>query len=426
MKEIPMLTQEQLGLSKLTRRQFLKLTTGAVVVGATANLLSFDEIAQAAIDRPLPSGTPILIILTLYGGNDGLNTVIPYKDPLYFSSRPDISYTAETMLPLDAELALNPSMVGIKSLWDQNKVAIIRGVGYPKPDRSHFSSMAKWQTASPEKNINTGWLGRWLDSQPLDPMLAISLGSVLPPMLVGSKISGSALPLGGLVIPRGTLASQCAKLSRPERGDSKLMAAAATSMRNLFSLSSSVTPILKSEPPAVTDDLPTINGGNAGGDNNLSQQLDVVAKLISAGSPTKIWSVSLGGFDTHANEANAQAQLLGVVSSSLTKFMSQLKSTTRSNDVTILVYSEFGRRVKGNASEGTDHGTSGPMFIIGEKIKGGFYGDQPSLSNLIDGDLAVTTDFRDVYATVLESILKSPPEQTLGKWHGRINFLKSS
>jgi uncharacterized protein (DUF1501 family) len=424
MKETPILSPEQLGVSKFTRRQFLKFTTGAALVGATAKFLTFDEIAQAAIDRPLPSGTPILIIVTLYGGNDGLNTIIPYKDSLYFSSRPDISYSAETMLPLDAELALNPSMGGIKALWDQNKVAIIRGVGYPKPDRSHFSSMAKWQTASPEKNINTGWLGRWLDSQPVDPMLAISLGSVLPPMLVGSKISGSALPLGGLVIPKGTLASQCIKLSNQDRTDSKLMAAAATSMRNLFSLSSSVTPILQAPAKEVTADLPTVNGGNAGGDSNLTQQLDVVSKLISAGSPTKIWSVSLGGFDTHANEANAQAQLLGVLSSSLTKFTNQLKATTRANDITILVYSEFGRRVKGNASEGTDHGTSGPVFVIGEKIKGGFYGDQPSLSKLIDGDLAVTTDFRDIYSTVIESILKSPAEQTLGKWPGRINFLK--
>jgi uncharacterized protein (DUF1501 family) len=282
--------------------------------------------------------------------------------------------------------------------------------------------MAKWQTASPDKHINSGWLGRWLDSQPEDPMLAISLGSVLPPMLAGTKISGSALPLGGLVIPKGTLASQCIQLSKPARADSKLMAAAATSMRNLFSVSTSIQPILKAPIPIAVD-LPTVNGGNAGGDSNLSQQLDVVAKLIAADSPTKVWSVSLGGFDTHANEANAQAELLGVVSTSLTRFMSQLKSTSRQSDVTVMVYSEFGRRVKGNASQGTDHGTAGPMFLIGEKVKGGFYGDQPSLSKLVDGDLAVTTDFRDVYATVLEAVLKSPPEQTLGKWSGRTNFL---
>jgi len=376
----------------LTRRRFLQLTSGAVALGVAAPLLSIKEIAQAAIDRPLPPGTPILVIVTLYGGNDGLNTVIPYTDPIYFSSRPDISYKPETLLPLDSELALNPSMKGIKALWDEKKVAIVRGVGYPNPDRSHFSSMAKWQTASPTKNINTGWLGRWIDTQAVDPMVAISLGSVLPPLLAGAKRSGSALPLGG------------------------------TSMRNLFSISTNVQPLLKKPAPTPID-LPTINGGNAGGDSNLAQQLDVVAKLIAAGSPTKVWSVSLGGFDTHANEANAQAELLGAVSDSLSRFMGQLKTTTRSNDVTVMVYSEFGRRVVGNGSQGTDHGTSGPMFMIGNSVKGGFYGEQPSLKNLYKGDLAVTTDFRDVYATVIEKVLKSPVEPTLGKWAGRINFL---
>lgn len=409
-------------MDTVSRRKFLKLTSGAAIVGATSNLLSLDQIAAAAINRPLAADTPILVVVTLYGGNDGLNTLIPFKDPIYFSSRPEISYKAEAMLPLDADLALNPSMTGIKALWDLGKVAIIRGVGYPKPDLSHFSSMAKWQTASPDRHISSGWLGRWLDSQSEDPMLAISLGSVLPPMLAGTKLSGSALPLGGLVIPKGALAMQCIQLSKSARADSKLMAAAATSMRNLFNLSTSITPILKSPAP-VAPDLPTINGGNAGGDSNLTQQLDVVAKLIAAGSPTKVWSVSLGGFDTHANEANAQAELLGVVSYSLARFMNQLKSTTRLNDVSVMVYSEFGRRVKGNASQGTDHGTAGPMFVIGEKVKGGFYGDQPSLSKLVNGDLAITTDFRDVYATVLESILKSPAEQTLGKWSGRTAFL---
>jgi len=406
----------------LTRRKFLQLTSGAVALGVAAPLLSIKEIAQAAIDRPLPPGTPILVIVTLYGGNDGLNTVIPYTDPIYFSSRPDISYKPETLLPLDSELALNPSMKGIKALWDEKKVAIVRGVGYPNPDRSHFSSMAKWQTASPTKNVNTGWLGRWIDTQAVDPMLAISLGSVLPPLLAGAKRSGSALPLGGLVIPKGSLAAECLMLSKSSKSDSKLMAAAATSMRNLFSISTNVQPLLKKPAPTPID-LPTINGGNAGGDSNLAQQLDVVAKLIAAGSPTKVWSVSLGGFDTHANEANAQAELLGAVSDSLSRFMGQLKTTTRSNDVTVMVYSEFGRRVVGNGSQGTDHGTSGPMFMIGNSVKGGFYGEQPSLKNLYKGDLAVTTDFRDVYATVIEKVLKSPVEPTLGKWAGRINFL---
>jgi uncharacterized protein (DUF1501 family) len=411
-------------MDTVTRRKFLQLTAGAVAVGAAAPLLSIDEIATAAVNRPLAAGTPIVVMVTLYGGNDGLNTVIPFTDPLYYSSRPEISYKAENMLPLDAELALNPAMKGLKSLWDQKKVAIVRGVGYPNPDRSHFSSMAKWQTASPEKHINTGWLGRWIDTQAEDSMLAISLGSVLPPLFAGAKRSGSVLPLGGLVIPKGSVATNCMQLAKVSRADNSLMAAAATSMRNLFSVSSTVQPILKAPAPVAVD-LPVVNGGNAGGDSNLAQQLDVVAKLIAAGSPTKVWSVSLGGFDTHANEANAQAVLLGAVSDSISRFISQMKSTSRSADVTVVVYSEFGRRVAGNGSQGTDHGTSGPMFIVGDKVNGGFYGDQPSLKNLVNGDLAVTTDFRDVYATILESLLKSPVEPVLGKWSGRTKFLKA-
>lgn len=412
-------------MDTITRRKFLQLTTGVVTIGACSPLINLNQIAVAATDRPLPTGTPILVVVTLYGGNDGLNTVIPYTDPLYFSSRPQLSYKAETVLPLDAELALNPSMGQLKALWDQKKVAVIRGVGYPKPDYSHFSSMAKWQSGVPDRQVKSGWLGRWIDSQPTDPMLAISLGSVLPPMLVGAKKSGSALPLGGLKIPKGSIETNCLQLCAPSPNQSKLMAAAADSMRDLFSISSKVTPILKSEVP-MSAELPTINGGNAGGDNNLAQQLDVVAKLIAAGSPTKVWSVSLGGFDTHANEADAQAKLLGIVSGSVARFQNQLKLTSRQNDVTVLVYSEFGRRVVGNGSQGTDHGTSGPVFVVGNRVNGGFYGDQPSLSKLIKGDLAVTTDFRDVYATLIERVLNSTPEQTLGKWDGRINFMKSA
>jgi uncharacterized protein (DUF1501 family) len=151
----------------------------------------------------------------------------------------------------------------------------------------------------------------------------------------------------------------------------------------------------------------------------LSQQLDIVAKLVTAGAPTRVWSVSLGGFDTHADEKGAQSILLGVVSQGISKFMSQMRASNRSKDVVVLVYSEFGRRVRGNASDGTDHGTSGPVFLLGEKVKGGFYGEQPSLTNLKNDDLAVTTDFRDIYASVLEKVLSTPAEKILGNWKGR-------
>ena len=422
MNEKPMMSCNQLGMHRVTRRQFLKYSG---VSAAASSFLSLDDVANAAITRPLPMGTPILVVVTLYGGNDGLNTVIPYLDSAYYSARPGLNYKPETLLPLSDGLALNASMTGIKKLWDEKKVAIVRGVGYPKPDRSHFSSMSIWQTGSPQERINTGWLGRWLDSQPVDPLSAISLGSVLPPLLAGKKQSGSALPLGGLILPNGALAKAYSRLSVPSQSDSPLMAAAATSMRNLFNVSGNITSVLV-KPAPLADDLPTVSGGNAGGDSNLTQQLNIVSKLISAGSPTKVWSVSLGGFDTHANEANAQALLLGTVSESISKFLTQLKPSGRDKDVTVMLYSEFGRRVKANGSDGTDHGTAGPMFLVGERVQGGFYGDQPSLSKLIDGDLAITTDFRDVYSSILENVLLSPAEKYLAGWSGRVNALRKN
>jgi len=402
-------------MDTLSRRKFLSLTAGAAA-GTAAAVLSLDEIAQAAISRPLPVGTPILVVVTLYGGNDGLNTVVPYQDSIYQSSRPDISLAAKDVLPLGDGLGLNSTMVGFKTLWDQKKLAIVRGVGYPKFDRSHFSSMAIWQSGAPVTHTQTGWIGRWLDTQPRDPMNAISLGSVLPPLLAGVKNVGSVLPLGGLVVPTGDVARRFKLMARPSTEDSPLAAVAASNLSDLFSIKKEITPILK-KPAPLPDELPSAIGSNFGGDTSLSQQLDLVAKLISASAPTRVWSVSLGGFDTHADELKSQSALVGNVSTAVTKFMSQIHSTSRRDDVTVLVYSEFGRRVKANGSHGTDHGTSGPVFVMGGKIKGGqFYGDQPSLSNLKDGDLAVTTDFRDIYGSILQNVLNQDESRVLSNW----------
>lgn len=407
-------------MDTISRRHFLKLTAA---VGLSAPLLSLEQIASEAALRPLAPGTPILVVITLYGGNDGLNTVVPVKEPLYQSLRNGIAYSENEVLPLGDDLYLNGAMGGIKSLWDQNKVAIVRGVGYPEFDRSHFTSMAIWQSASPKKTEKSGWIGRYLDTQAYDPLRAINIGSVLPPLMVGSKIVGSSLPLGGLKLPNAKLSKSCEMVSRPSASDSKLMAQAAASVRNLISLSSDITPVLK-EPAPSASELPTIDGGNAGGDTALSQQLEIIAKLIAAGSPTKVWTASLGGFDTHANEKGSQSVLLGTVSASVSKFLGQLKNTVYGKDVTVMIYSEFGRRVVANASDGTDHGTSGPVFLIGDRVAGGFYGDQPSLRNLTKDDLAVTTDFRDVYATVADKVLGVEGERVLNNWKGRVSLLR--
>lgn len=409
-------------MDTISRRRFLQLV-GSGAAGAAAARLTLADIAHAAISNPLPLNTPILVVVTLYGGNDGLNTVIPYNDPLYYSNRPEISYGVGDVLALDEQLALNKSMTGMKTLWDQKRLAIVRGVGYPQPDHSHFRSMAIWQSASPVEAQASGWVGRWLDGQRPNPMLAINLGSVIPPLMAGERRVGSALPLGGLVIPTGTLATECQMLSKPSYEDGPLQALAASSMSDLFNLSNQIASELKKPAPTPAD-LPTIQGGNAGGNSNLAQQLDVVAKLIAAGAPTRVWSVSLGGFDTHADEKGAQSVLIGSVSDSLTRFLSQIRSTNRAKDVVVLMYSEFGRRVRGNASQGTDHGTAGPVFVMGERVSGGFYGEQPSLNQLNAGDLAVTTDFRDIYATLIEGLLATPADAVLGKWSGRTPLLK--
>jgi uncharacterized protein (DUF1501 family) len=411
-------------MDTLTRRRFLQMS-GAGAIAAVAASFSFEDIAQAGRIKPLPAGTPILVIVTLYGGNDGLNTVVPYLDPIYQSSRPGISIGASGVLDIGDGLGLNSSMTGFKSLWDQKKLAIVRGVGYPFPDFSHFTSMSIWQTGSPKDHLSSGWIGRWLDSQPHDPMNAIGLGSVLPPLLAGVREVGSVLPLGGLVIPTGAFGIECQKLSLRSFSDNPLTAVAAKSMSDLFKLSATVTPILKGPAP-VPDDPIIPSGSNLGGDTSLSQQLDVVAKLITANAPTRVWAVSLGGFDTHADEVNSQTSLLATVSNSISRFLSQMHATGRADDVVVMVYSEFGRRVHANASQGTDHGTAGPVFLAGNRIKGGFYGDQPSLNKLVGGDLAVTTDFRDVYSSMLQDVLKTDSSKVIPGWSTKLEVVKSA
>ncbi len=403
-------------MKNITRRNFIKFTGASAV--AVAHSWSTNEFAHAAGPRPLPAGTPILVIVTLNGGNDGLNTVVPYLDPLYKSLRPRLAYKEDQVLPIGDGLALNGSMTGFKTFWDSKQLAIVRGVGYPNPDRSHFSSMASWHSAS-RTPIKTGWVGRWLETQPENPFLAISLGSTMPPLFQGEKRSGTVLPLSGLRTPSGMLAKDYANTSKKTKLDGQLSATAARSMRDLFTVADIVSPILKNPAPPAAD-LPTVIGGNAGGESNLGAQLDVAAKLIAAGVPTRVWSVSLGGFDTHANELSAQSLLLGTVSNSISKFMSQMRTIGRSRDVTIMVYSEFGRRVRANASDGTDHGTSGPVFIIGERVVGGFHGEQPPLNQLKDGDLAVTTDFRSVYGSVIEGVLYTPVDRVISGWNDRL------
>ena len=390
------------------RRQFLKYT-GAAGAATMAATLSMDEVAQAASVTPLPVGTPILVIVTLYGGNDGLNTVVPYLDPAYLSNRPDMSLDASEVLPLSDSLSLNGTMTGFQSLWAANKLAIVLGTSYPNPNLSHFSSMAIWQTASPVEEISSGWIGRYLDGLPRDPYRAIGIDSTLTPLLAGNNRVGSMVPIFGLNVPWGSLATQFESLARTSGQDPKLVADAAGSIADLFALGSILTPVLKNAPPTSA--------------SPLAQQLDVVANMITANVPTRVYSVSLNGFDTHADELSQQNVLVGQLSDAVTAFLTQVGTTPRADDVVVMVYSEFGRRVEANGGEGTDHGTSAPVFVAGNRVAGGFYGEQPSLTQLVQGDLAVVVDFRDVYASMLEDVLDTDAGKILNNWKTKVDNL---
>jgi uncharacterized protein (DUF1501 family) len=408
-----------------------------------------EEFLGSATPEGADSSAPVLVLVTLYGGNDGLNTVVPAWDKAYQAARPGLAYRPGEVLPLGEQLGLNPGMKGFKKLWDRKKLAIVRGVSYPRPDRSHFRSMSIWQTASPAHSVPSGWLGRWLDAQKDDdPLRAVSIGATLPPLLAGEKTAGAAIQLNGLNV-QAPWHTVCKELAQAQAGVHPLQARAAKSLGDLTTVATAFgkddepeddLPQDPAEPappkpldpcdkgtkrPAAKDRMEedAAKGASAGGQGQLGRQLAVVAKAITAGVPTRAYSVSLGGFDTHSNEKGTQSQLLGQMDRDISAFLDEIRTTPAGRRVVVAVYSEFGRRVKANASDGTDHGTAGPVFILGERVKGGFYGEQPSLRKLDNGDLYATTDFRDVYATLLERVLDTDPGKVLYGHNKTLDFI---
>ncbi len=404
----------RLPLDGLTRRTFLACSgvAGASAILAGAAGCTWLDVRRQAAENPLPTGTPVLVLVTLYGGNDGLNTLVPYADPAYAAARPGLAYHADEVLKLDDSFGLNPGLEGWHQLWQEQKLSIVRGVGYPKPNRSHFASMDIWQTGSPDSPATSGWIGRWLDAQQNpDPLLALSVGPTLPVLAVGEKRTAAALSVKEpAALP---LASALAELGKPDPADTHAAAEVAASYAALGKVRSDVVDHLKDVP--LHDEV--------GDDQSLLGQLQVVAKCILLGAPTRAYSVSLGGFDTHGGEKATQTAQLRTLDQAITAFRKALAGSARASDVVVMCYSEFGRRVKANASEGTDHGTAGDLFLIGDRVKAGYHGDAPSLTDLADGDLKATTDFRSVYAEVVQKVLASDPAQVVAKAPAQLGVL---
>jgi uncharacterized protein (DUF1501 family) len=403
-------------MDTITRRRFL--TASGVVAGAAlaagGTAYGLRDILDTAGRRDLGSKT--LVLVTLYGGNDGLNTVIPYADPAYAAARPQLAYRPDQVLRLDGAFGLNPAMTGLHRLYGEKRLAVVRGVGYPRPDRSHFRSMDIWQTGRPDHPEATGWLGRWLDAAGGDPRLAVSFEPVLPPLLAGATSAGATVPGGAVDLPRTITADLLDGLGAASAGESPAQARAAACFADLVRVRDLMADV------AGQDDDEETATGTGGAAAPLDAQLALVAKCVEAGASTRVYSVSLGGFDLHADEKTAQESQLAKVDKPLAAFADRMARTAAGRDVVVAVYSEFGRRVKANASDGTDHGTASSMFLLGADVPGGLYGEPPSLTDLDDGDLKHTTDFRDVYAMLLGDVLDGDPEKLLNGWAGRFDF----
>jgi uncharacterized protein (DUF1501 family) len=406
-------------MDTVTRRKFL-IASGvvggvALAGGATAFTLK-DVLATAGWDDK-PANAKTLVVVTLYGGNDGLNTLIPYADPAYAAARPGMTYAHDELLTLDDHFAMNPGMPGLHRLFHGGRLAIVRGVGYPKPDRSHFRSMDVWQSGQPDRPGTTGWLGRWLDTAGADPRLALSFEPVLPPLLAGATGAGATVPGGALALPGATDRARLAQLGAPDPGEPPARQRAAACFADLMRVQDLMDQVAEGAPDDEDGDRAeapaTATGGAA---PPLDQQLALVARCVEAGVATRVFSVSLGGFDLHADGRDAQRSQLAKLDGPLAAFAERMAG----RGVVVAVYSEFGRRVRANASDGTDHGTASDMFLLGDGVGGGLHGESPSLTDLDDGDLKYTVDFRDVYASLLAGVLGADPARILDGWTGRL------
>jgi uncharacterized protein (DUF1501 family) len=404
------------------RANFLKTTVGAMAAAPVMpHILLNSALAEKA--QALTSTDPILVVIQLAGGNDGLNTIVPYGSDLYYQDRPTIGVPRDKVIPIDNMVGFNPNLSGLKSLYDKGKVAILEDVGYPNSSRSHFEGSQIWETADTTTTQSTGWLGRWLDaslSSNSSPLSAIAIGAQLPMTLLARSAPVTAIQSVDTFKFLVDHTNSQLILSAYDRmygpADNSLPpymgiiraggADAATGVADLQAVNTKYTPSLKY--PATT----------------LGLELQFVAQMIMANLGTRVFHVSLGGFDDHVAEVNTHANLLKQFGDAVNAFYTDMEAQGKADQVVMMTFSEFGRRVKQNAGLGTDHGTASPLFVMGGKVKGGYFGTDPSLTNLdSNGDLLFGIDFRSVYATILDRWLNTNPDTILGGSFERLGFL---
>jgi uncharacterized protein (DUF1501 family) len=402
-----------------TRREFMRLGLGtSTLLACGASVPAFlARSAHVLAAEPKKNKERILVVVQLDGGNDGLNTVVPYRDPEYIKHRPRLYLPEKGLHKIDDRIALHPSLADFDKLLQRRQLTIVQSVGYPNPNRSHFESMAIWQTARLEPLADTpGSLARALDRQPLTPGsdsagLHIS-DTALPQALLGSQRHVPSL--ASLEQFRRRLGMAEGKTANAQRAALDQISAATQakpgSLLDFVERSTLIT-------HASSARLESI-GQTAAGDYpffTLAQRLKLIAQLIKAGLTTSIYYTQLGGFDTHADQLDVHGFLLRELSESLQAFLNEMNKAGEGKRIIVLVFSEFGRRLKENGSAGTDHGTAAPVFVLGEPVQGGLLGPYPNLQDLQDGDPKHAVDFRSIYATVLDRWLASDSTAVLGK-----------
>jgi four helix bundle protein len=398
------------------RRRFLKSSLAAstlVSMGARTIPGFLSRTAEAAgASRP---NDRILVVVQLLGGNDGLNTVVPHGLDGYANARRALRLPAGQLHKITKEIGLHPSMGRMSKLLEDGRLAVVQGVGYPNPDRSHFRSMEIWETARVETGaLETGWLGRAIDAAPAKPgedARALHVGGRSLPLALKAKrtevpslesLEQYRLRLEGASGDRRASRDALDHLARIDRGDDPLLGFMRRSTLTAYESSKRLEQVVKP------------SGGSKYPSFGLARRLELVAQIIKAGFGTRVFYTSLDGFDTHANQLGTHAALLNELSDSVGAFHADLASAGQADRVALMTFSEFGRRVKENASQGTDHGAAAPVFLVGPVAKPGLVGAHPSLESLDDGDLIHHTDFRRVYAALLERWLGCPSALVLG------------
>ncbi|MBN9390505.1 MAG: DUF1501 domain-containing protein [Chloroflexi bacterium] len=413
----------------ITRRNFCKTCGIMTMAGVMAP--TFLAATVAAAPASLAAGKKALVVVQMTGGNDGLNTLVPYADSAYHTARPTLGLKDDGIIKLNDQLALHASLKELKTMYDNGQMAIVAGAGYPNPNYSHFRSMEIWQSANPDSAARDGWLGRYLNNS-TDPTALTKLG-----MTIGNTGQGGGAPLAfstekTVVLSFGGIQNFQFRGDNSQKGDKDAQLAAArkiyglatqnstaeyirTTALDALNASDSLAKITTEYKPAVT--YPK---------TPFADRLQQIAQILNSDYGTRIFYVATdGSYDTHFNQALTQARLHQTLAEGLSAFYQDLQAHNLADSVLTMTFSEFGRRVAENGSKGTDHGSAEPMFILGGKnaLKPGIYGKQPSLTDLDNGNMKVQVDFRSVYGTVLQKWLGADPTPVVGAGFPALDFI---